>query len=119
VNWGVKFNRKSVAGLIPLVLCSTFLTLYAQAAYHVATFVGADDGWLVWISGPGGPFFPWPKEPGNFAAFTRTHGAIDYFIYVYLIRSWALAVVVAVLWIVTVAYVSKLLWARARNSKRQ
>lgn len=114
---GVKLSRKSIAGLILLVFCSTFLTLYAQAAYHVSAFVGAGDGWLVWTSTPGGSFFPWPEEPGPFLALSRTYGTIDYFIYVYLVRSWALAVAVALLWIVTFAYTSKLLRVWARHSK--
>lgn len=118
MNWGVKFNRKSVAGLIPLVLCSIFLTLYAQAAYHVSVFVSAADGSLVWSRTPGGSFFPWPKEPGLWQVFSRTYGTIDYFIYVYLIRSWALAVMVALLWIATVAYASYLLMAWERDSRR-
>jgi len=103
---GLRVDKKSGMLLVVLSLVLTYLTLYTANAYSIAPHV-LDADTPVWRSAPSGSFFPWPKRPGMLEILSEMNG-VDKFIYLYLIKSWALVGVTILLWIVMVLYVLRL-----------
>ncbi len=93
--------NKWVLIAIVLTLCSAYLTAYTFKAYTVATSHIMDwneETW--WRTTPSGSLFPWPKEPGMLEALSKLN-EVDLFIYKYLIKSSALVILSALIWIFT------------------
>lgn len=94
----MKSGGKSLVILILLVCVSAYSTLYTTNAYKVASHVTESPPELHWSSAPAGSFFPWPREPGMLEMLSEI-SEVDSFIYVYLIKSWALAAATFLFWI--------------------
>ena len=103
---GLRVDKKSGMLLVVLSLVLTYLTPYTASAYSITPHV-LDAGTPVWRSAPSGSFFPWPKSPGMLEILSEMNG-VDKFIYLYLIKSWALVGVTTLLWIVLVLYILRL-----------
>jgi len=85
---------------------STCLTSYTFRAYTVASnniYEDPDSGAVAWRTGPSGSLFPWPTEPGMLEVLSGV-GEVDLFIYRYLIKDWALASLLGLVWILTVLF---------------
>ena len=106
----LRFSRKSIFSLVVLAFLSTCLTLYTVAAYNVARHVTERDGTVYWRDSKGGSFFPWPTRPSGVGAAVLIPmiDEVDLAIYTYLIKSWVLVGIKALLWVVTVLYILRL-----------
>jgi hypothetical protein len=103
---GLRVDKKSGMLLVVLSLVLTYLTPYTASAYSIAPHV-LDADTPVWASAPSGSFFPWPKRPGILEILSEMNG-VDKFIYLYLIKSWALVGVAILLWAVMILYILRL-----------
>lgn len=106
----LRFGRKSIFLLVVLASLSTCLTLYTVAAYNVARHVIEMDGTVYWRDSMGGSFFPWPTRPSGVSApvLMRMIDDVDLAVYIYLIKSWVLVGIMALLWLGMFLYVLRL-----------
>jgi len=104
----VGFNKRAVIGTIALIAISMYLAMYAFEAHTIAArYISSDShGAVFWINGPSGSLFPWPREPGMLEVLSRIND-VDLFIYTYLIKTWMLAGLSALAWVITVLFVYK------------
>jgi hypothetical protein len=102
----MRFNQKTVVlFLITAILTSYTIAIHAIADGHmyedpVSTIV-------YWTGGPSGSLFLWPKAPGMLDIITQVN-EVDLFIYQYLIKTWALAGLSIVMWIITGLYLFRI-----------
>ncbi len=59
-----------------------------------------EEGKLWWITSPAGSLFPWPKKSGMIEALSPVN-EIDSFIYTYLVRTWMIFGLAAIVWFLT------------------
>jgi len=101
----LELSKKLVSIAIVLTLISTYLTLYTVMAHTVAMrHIVEDEEKVCWRTSAIGSLFPWPKEPGGNAIYLPVLipiNKVDLFIYRYLIKSWVLAGLSIIMWIVT------------------
>ena len=104
----VRFNKRAVAGTIALIAISMYLAMYTFEAHSIASrYISSDShGAVFWVNGPSGSLFPWPREPGMLQVLSRVND-VDLFIYTYLIKTWMLAGLSALAWVITVLFVYK------------
>ena len=102
------FNRRTIIATIIVVSISIYLTIYTFEAHSVASrYISSDShGAVFWINGPSGSLFPWPRGPGMAEVLSRTND-VDSFIYTYLIKTWIMAGLSALAWVITVLFVYK------------
>lgn len=104
----VRFNRRTVIATIILVSISIYLSIYTFQAHAIASrYISSDShGAVFWINGPSGSLFPWPRGPGMLEVLSRIND-VDLFIYTYLIKTWMLAGLSALVWVITAVFVYK------------
>jgi hypothetical protein len=104
----MRFSRRTVLVTIILISISMYLSIYTFEAHSIASrYISSDShGAVFWINGPSGSLFPWPKGPGMAEALSRIND-VDLFIYTYLIKTWILAGLSALAWVITVLLVYK------------
>ena len=104
----VGFSRRAVFATIVLASISIYLAIYTFEAHSIASrYISSDSHDAVfWINGPSGSLFPWPREPGMLQVLSRIND-VDLFIYTYLIKTWMLAGLSALVWVITVLFVYK------------
>jgi len=102
----VGFNRRTVIATIILVSISIYLAIYTFEAHSIASrYISSDShGAVFWINGPSGSLFPWPKKPGMEEVLSKINN-VDLFIYTYLIKTWMLAGLSTLAWVITVLFV--------------
>ena len=102
------FSRRTVFVTIVLASISIYLAIYTIEAYSIASrYISSDShGAVFWVNGPSGSLFPWPREPGMLQVLSRIND-VDLFIYTYLIKTWMLAGLSALVWVITVLFVYK------------
>ena len=84
---------------ILLTLLSAYLTIYSYETYVVANSKIIElNGEIWWRTTPSGSLFPWPKESGILQALSKVN-ELDLLIYTYLIKSSALVILSAIMWI--------------------
>jgi hypothetical protein len=109
VSYGdaVRFSRRTVLVTIILASVSIYLSIYTFEAYSIASrYLPSDSNGAVWINGPSGSLFPWPRGPGMAEVLSRIND-VDLFIYTYLIKTWTLAGLSTLAWVITVLFVYK------------
>lgn len=95
----MRFDKKAVA----LFLLTTLLTVYTITLHVIADGHLYEDpvsNLVFWTGGPSGSLFPWPRAPGMLEIITQVN-EVDHFIYQYFIKTWALAGLSLVMWIIT------------------
>jgi len=104
----VGFSRRTVFVTIISVSISIYLAIYTFEAHSIASrHISSDShGAVFWINGPSGSLFPWPREPGMAEVLSRIND-VDLFLYTYLIKTWMLAGLSALAWVITVLFVYK------------
>jgi len=104
----VRLSSRAVLVTIILASVSIYLAIYTFEAYSIASsYISSDShGAVFWISGPSGSLFPWPRGPGMAEVLSRIND-VDLFIYTYLIKTWMLAGLSALAWVITVFFVYK------------
>lgn len=104
----VRFSGRAVLVAIILASVSIYLTIYTFEAYSIASrYISSDSyGAVFWINGPSGSLFPWPRAPGMAEVLSGIND-VDLFIYTYLIKTWMLAGLSALVWVITVLFVYK------------
>jgi len=104
----VRFSSRKVLVTIILASISIYLTIYTFEAHSVASrYISSDShGAVFWINGPSGSLFPWPRGPGMAEVLSRIN-EVDLFIYTYLIKTWVMAGLSALAWVITVLFVYK------------
>ena len=95
--------RKSDTFIILLLAVSIYLTVYAVSAHMVASRIIEIDGKAYWRNAPAGSLWPWPNKkdvigPPVLIELNET----DSFIYNYLIKTYLLSVICALLWLSTI-----------------
>lgn len=110
VSYGdtVRFSGRAVLVTIVLASISIYLAIYTFEAYSIASrYISSDShGAVFWINGPSGSLFPWPRGPGMAEVLSRIND-VDLFIYTYLIKTWMMAGLSALAWVITVLFVYK------------
>lgn len=103
----VRFSRRAVLVTIILASVSTYLSMYTFEAYSIASrYISSDSNGAVWVNGPSGSLFPWPRAPGMLEVLSGIND-VDLFIYTYLIKTWMLAGLSTLAWVITVLFVYK------------
>ena len=104
----VGFSRRAVFATIVLASISIYLAIYTFEAHSIASrYISSDShGAVFWVNGPSGSLFPWPREPGMLEVLSRISD-VDSFTYTYLIKTWVLAGLSALAWVITVLFVYK------------
>ena len=104
----VRFSSRKVLVTIILASISIYLTIYTFEAHSIASrYISSDShGAVFWINGPSGSLFPWPRGPGMAEVLSRIN-EVDLFIYTYLIKTWVMAGLSALAWVITVLFVYK------------
>ena len=104
----MRFSSRKVLVTIILASISIYLTIYTFEAHSVASrYISSDShGAVFWINGPSGSLFPWPRGPGMAEVLSRIN-EVDLFIYTYLIKTWVMAGLSALAWVITVLFVYK------------
>jgi hypothetical protein len=103
----MRFNQKAIV----LFLTAAILTSYTIAIHAIADGHMHEDTvttLVYWTGGPSGSLFPWPKAPGMLDIIIQVN-EVDLFIYQYLIKTWALAGLSIVVWIITVLYIFRII----------
>ena len=95
--------RKSDVFVILLLAVSIYLTVYAVSAHMVASRIIEINGKAYWRNAPAGSLWPWPNKkdvigPPVLIELNET----DSFIYNYLIKTYLLSVICALLWLSTI-----------------
>jgi len=95
--------RKSDTFIILLLAVSIYLTVYAVSAHMVTSRIIEIDGKAYWRNAPAGSLWPWPNKkdvigPPVLIELNET----DSFIYNYLIKTYLLSVICALLWLSTI-----------------
>ena len=104
----MRFRSRAVFVTIILASISIYLTIYTFEAHSIASrYISSDShGAVFWINGPSGSLFPWPKAPGMAEVLSRIND-VDLFIYTYLIKTWMMAGLSALAWVITVLFIYK------------
>ena len=104
----MRFSSRAVLVAIILASISIYLTIYTFEAHSIASrYISGDShGAVFWINGPSGSLFPWPRGPGMAEVLSRIN-EVDLFIYTYLIKTWVMAGLSALAWVITVLFVYK------------
>jgi len=95
----MRFDKKAIA----LFLLTTLLTVYTLTIHIIAEGHLYEDpvsSLVYWTSGPSGSLFPWPRVPGMLEIITQVN-AVDRLIYQSFIKTWALAGLSLVMWVIT------------------
>jgi hypothetical protein len=95
----MRFDKKAVI----LFLLTTLLTVYTITIHVIAEGHLYEDpvsSLVYWTSGPSGSLFPWPRVPGMLEIITQVN-AVDRLIYQSFIKTWALAGLSLVMWVIT------------------
>lgn len=110
VSYGdtVRFSSRAVLATIISASISIYLAIYTFEAHSIASrYISSDShGAVFWINGPSGSLFPWPRAPGMAEVLSRIND-VDLFIYTYLIKTWMMAGLSALAWVITVLFVYK------------
>lgn len=104
----VRFSSRAVLATIISASISIYLAIYTFEAHSIASrYISSDShGAVFWINGPSGSLFPWPRAPGMAEVLSRIND-VDLFIYTYLIKTWMMAGLSALAWVITVLFVYK------------
>lgn len=104
----VRFRSRAVLVTIISVSISIYPAIYTFEAHSIASrYISSDShGAVFWINGPSGSLFPWPRAPGMAEVLSRIND-VDLFIYIYLIKTWVLAGLSALAWVITAVFVYK------------
>lgn len=95
----MKSSSKWILTAVVLGVISFYITLYTFEAHAIAgNYIIDWNGEKWWRSAPSGSLFPWPREPGMLMILSKVN-ELDFFIYVYLIKSYTLVVLTALMWI--------------------
>jgi hypothetical protein len=116
----MRFDRRAVIATIVLVSISIYLAMYTFEAHVVASrYISSDShGAVFWINGPSGSLFPWPRGPGMLEVLSGISD-VDLFIYTYLIKTWILVGLSALVWVITVSFVYRTARAGRQVKKKQ
>jgi len=101
--------RKSDAFIILLLAVSIYLTVYAVSAHMVASRIIEINGKAYWRNAPTGSLWPWPNKkdvigPPVLIELNET----DSFIYNYLIKTYLLSIICALLWFLAIILIYKI-----------
>ena len=99
----MRFDKTTVA----LFLITTLLTVYTITLHVIADGHIYEDPvshLVYWTGGPSGSLFPWPRTPGMLEIITQLN-EVDYLIYQHLIKTWALAGLSIIMWVITGLFV--------------
>ena len=104
----MRFRSRAVFVTIILASISIYLTIYTFEAHSIASrYISSDShGAVFWINGPSASLFPWPRGPGMAEVLSRIND-VDLFIYTYLIKTWMMAGLSALAWVITVLFIYK------------
>jgi len=95
--------KKRDAFIILLLAVSIYLTAYAVSAHMVASRIIEINGKAYWRNAPAGSLWPWPnKKDVNGPLVLIKLNETDSFIYNYLIKTYLLSVICALLWLSTI-----------------
>jgi len=101
--------RKSDVFVILLLAVSIYLTVYAVSAHMVASRIIEINGKAYWRNAPAGSLWPWPNKkdvigPPMLIKLNET----DSFIYNYLIKTYLLYIICALLWFLNIILIYKI-----------
>ncbi len=101
--------RKSDTFIILLLAVSIYLTVYAVSAHMVASRIIEINGKAYWRNAPAGSLWPWPNKkdvigPPVLIELNET----DSFIYNYLIKTYLLSIICALLWFLAIILIYKI-----------
>ena len=95
--------KKRDAFIILLLAVAIYLTAYAVSAHMVASRIIEINGKAYWRNAPAGSLWPWPNKKDVIGPLVLIKlNETDSFIYNYLIKTYLLSVICALLWLSTI-----------------
>ena len=101
--------KKRIAFIILLLAVSIYLTAYTVSTHMVTSHIIEINGKAYWRNAPAGSLWPWPNKkdvigPPMLIKLNET----DSFIYNYLIKTYLLSIICALLWFLAIILIYKI-----------
>jgi len=101
--------KKRNAFIILLLAVSIYLTAYTVSAHMVTSHIIEINGKAYWRNAPAGSLWPWPNKKDVIGPMLLIElNETDSFIYNYLIKTYLLSIICALLWFLAIILIYKI-----------
>jgi len=101
--------KKRNVFIILLLAASVYLTAYTVSAHMVASRIIEMNGKPCWRNAPAGSLWPWPNKKDAIGSPVLIKlNETDSFIYNYLIKTYLLSIICALLWFLAIILIYKI-----------